>query len=645
MIPGGKIIACDTETTGLNFWLKDRPFCFTFCNEDGDSGYYYFKVNPLNRKIQINPDILKIKEFFENDSITKVFHNAKFDLGMLNAIGIKVKGRVEDTLLMANVLRTNEDTLALKPLAEKYLNFPKNDETELLEATKKARAQAKKKGWNICDSKEHGKSKTAADYWLAPKKLVLRYAIRDVERTILLYKMFNHIIDMDKEGAYRKIYERNLELNEAIMAIERRGVRVSRKIIERKIRHHEQVMKESYDFLQKKLAKVIIKKGKIKSIPFNPSSGKQNAELVYGKLGFRCEDFTDKQNMKTGSKILRKFSHPYIDRIIAYQSSQKAISVFYRNFLMYAVRDKENKEWVIHPWYNLNGTDTGRLSGSSPNLQNVADANTTQALVPEQAREPFICRRGHAWLNLDYSGQELWIYANNSGDKDMLHELYKGSPHLKTARSVWPEEQQADEEKGVKVVYKRAKILLFSIIFGSGVRGIINYHSLPEDEARRVYDGIHKTYPGIRKFIEQQTDNIRKRGHIITPYGRKIHCDLDMGYKSANYSVQGTAADTMKKTIIKLHQFFTRNKIPAQVILTVHDDISIEIPIPLITSRLAKQIVDIVEDQPELLNVRRLPTSVALIEKNWAEKVEIKDLKELDTWRRKKLNMSTQSVN
>src|SRR3990167_3844589 len=102
-IPSGKVIACDTETTGVNVWQGCRPFCFTFCNEKGKTGYFYWKVNPSTRRPIIKlEDLREMQEFFSDPNISKVFHNAKFDMWMLKAIGVEVKGRVEDTLLAAH---------------------------------------------------------------------------------------------------------------------------------------------------------------------------------------------------------------------------------------------------------------------------------------------------------------------------------------------------------------------------------------------------------------------------------------------------------------------------------------------------------------------------------------------------------------
>ena len=148
----------------------------------------------------------------------------------------------------------------------------------------------------------------------------------------------------------------------------------------------------------------------------------------------------------------------------------------------------------------------------------------------------------------------------------------------------------------------------------------------------------------MKKFIKKNEKNIREKGYITTPYGRKIYCDSNLGYKSANYDVQGSGGDVIKKAMIELGRMYKEENVPAYTLLTVHDDIVIEVPIKHLTSKFAKKVIDIMETQPELKIVKRLPVSMSLIEKTWAEKIEIKDLKEIDKWRQKKLMLATKSV-
>ena len=620
-IPKGSVIACDTETTGINVWLGDRPFCFTFCNEKGETGYYYWKVNPFTREVVRNKkEWRKMKAFFEDDTITKVFHNAKFDIHMLNSIGIKVKGRIEDTMVAHYCLKSNSKLLGLKPMAKHYLKFPDSDEKELKDAARRARLQGKKLGYKIADKKLHGKNPTVADYWLCPQNLVLKYAIGDVQRTIRLWQMFDAVFEDDKYCF--DTYRLRLKcLHGVVMDMERTGTRVRLNVVREEIKNHTAIMEKNLRILRRKL-----------NWPkFNPKSPKHLCELVYNRLKFPITEYTDKGNPRVGSKTLGRFKHKLLKRIVLYQSSQKAISSFYANFLLHAVKDSEG-HWIIHPWYSLTSTTTGRFGCSNPNLQNVADENTTQALVPIQARRPFCPRKGRVWLSIDYSGEELWIYVNNSGEPVMLKELRAGrNVHLKTAREVWPEEQARDEKSGAKTVYKRGKILGFSMIFGAGPKSISEYHGIPYAEAKRIYDTYHGVYPGIKRYIGDRTREIEEQGYILNPYNRKIWMDPEWGYRSGNYSVQGTAADVMIKVMVKLYKYFRKNNLDVKIVLTIHDELIFEIPKSILSRKLVEEIMFIMSDQPELKLIGgKLPVSCSLIEKTWANKSEIKDLKELD---------------
>ena len=128
----GKLVACDTETTGLNAWLGDKPFAFSFCNEYGGTAYFQFKVDPFTREVDYHsrqPQFIKLKKFFEDPSITKIFHNAKFDVRMLDLIGIKVKGVLHETMFLAHTIDTSLPSLKLKWLAKYFCKIDTEDET------------------------------------------------------------------------------------------------------------------------------------------------------------------------------------------------------------------------------------------------------------------------------------------------------------------------------------------------------------------------------------------------------------------------------------------------------------------------------------------------------------------------------------
>lgn len=180
------IIAVDTETTGLYRWKGDKPFAIGICYENYDTEYISCLVNPKTREPQwslsfvstLGRTLEEIRIDLENPEIEKVFHNAKFDLHMLESIKIFVHGKVHDTILMARNCFTQEENYKLKHLAKKYINISDSDEKDLKQAVIKARRKAE----NKADAVE-------ADYFLAPK-LCERYCCIDTIRTMKLFQFY-----------------------------------------------------------------------------------------------------------------------------------------------------------------------------------------------------------------------------------------------------------------------------------------------------------------------------------------------------------------------------------------------------------------------------------------------------------------------
>jgi len=169
----GQTIAWDLETTGKSVYKGDRPFAFSFCNENEDVWVFEFDVNPLTRKPIIRPKILeRIKLLLEDDTIRKVGFNVKFDMMMMDVVyGIKTLGRCEDVMWKAHICNSAEKQHALKPLADKYTGgeVDKGDEEELGAAVKSCRLKVRKLNWKIAveETDDERDSKVyKADYWL-----------------------------------------------------------------------------------------------------------------------------------------------------------------------------------------------------------------------------------------------------------------------------------------------------------------------------------------------------------------------------------------------------------------------------------------------------------------------------------------------
>src|SRR3990167_9834020 len=427
-IPRGKLISVDTETTGLSTWLGDRPYCFTFCNEKGETGYFLWSVNPYTRQLYakdiMSSDWTTMNAFFLDESITKIFHNAKFDLRMLESIGIKSSGRIEDTYIAAHCLRSNEE-LGLKPLAKKYLEFPDNDEKELRSATVKARHEAKNKGWKLAEKQKGLPEPIPADYWMAPKELILKYACGDVERTMLLWKLL--YAQLIADPACMKIYEREMLISKIVYGWETRGMRLN------ELNTNQNIVK-CYNIMDKAKEKLDTFMG----YDFNPDSVKHARDLIYNKLGYDVKYLSKKTNMPAVNlKALTEMDHPMVKTIRDWDGAKNLISMF-ETFKHHAVNEVSGHK-VVH--FNINpvGTATGRFATRNPNIMS-ASGNTrgTSTIIDIVTRSAFSPRFGYSMYCLDYIAQEIWILANGSQDKTMLKVLLSGGDiHHETALAIW----------------------------------------------------------------------------------------------------------------------------------------------------------------------------------------------------------------
>jgi len=617
-IPKGKVIACDTETTGVYPWTGARPFYFSFCNPEGETGRFRWKVDPFTRKpIPIEADIRQMKDFFEDERITKVFHVSKFDIRMLQFTGIEVRGRVEDTYFAAHTLRTNEMTHALKPLAKKYVGFSDADEKTLDKEVSRLRRKAKAKGWNIGQKGRDGKNPIKTDMWLASDEFLDPYGCGDVERTILLWKVFEDALNNDP--ACRKFYERELRLQKVTMEMEARGVRVKHEIIVKEIKNQNAEIERCKKILQKEIGQ-----------DFNSNSPLQVSAYIYKTLGMPVRHWTDSGQPSVDAKALQEIDHPTVKVLRQHNSAEKAISNFFQKYLDTAVLDEEGC-WILHPDFNQVGPATGRYSCRNPNLQNAANALSTRSDIPIQARTPFCPRPGYVWLSADYSGEEIWIFADGSNGDAMLRALYDGRDlHSDAARFIWGDEQ-VDREKreGRKTSRAKAKMFFFGILYGMQEKSMAAFLDCPRSEARATLRRYYTLYPNVETFMDFIQETVRRQGFIQTAWGRKIFVDPDFAYKATNYYVQGTGADVIKDAMIRVNAWFKKEKLDAHIVMTIHDELVVEIRKDLLTRAVAEKIRALMEDHGGNLKIKKLPVELALVTKRWDQKEEHLDTSKL----------------
>ncbi len=655
-------VACDTETTGLSAWAGDRPFIFTFCDEDGRLAYLRGQVDPLTRAVAWLPEQLRVLQWhFNRKDVEHVFFNAKFDIQMSESVGLTIARRdaIHDVIFAAHACNSLELSFKLKYLAARYLRFPADDEKALKSSTQSARAKGKKLGWKLAEDLQ-------ADYWMADRALCKEYALNDAERTIMLHLLYDERMD---ELKVRHTYEEERQLLVRVtMPMEARGVRVRERTLAKEIRVHEAKLK--------KFAKVLTDIAPA----VNPRSPKQLGQLLYGELGLTCSSWTDSGQPSVDGASLEALDHPYPKALVKYRAMEKALESFFYKYRDLAVRQPDGL-LILHPGFNQVGPVTGRYSCRNPNLQNVANALTTRSSEPIQARTPLGPRPGMFWLHADYSQLEVRIFADVAQEEFMLDAIAKGRDlHTECANKAWggkdnPAAIRAaihaleldgsgtehsllvleawkrvkhhpklilpsttakrwlelfnwDIVKAEKSLEKtttraKAKMLLFLKVFGGGAAAAADLMGVLEDEARTFLEDYDRAFPRIGRYIRQLSNEAARHGYIINQYDRRLAVDPDKPYRAVNYMVQGSAASLLKNRMLACEEWCEKQRargIGIWQILTIHDEIVFEVEEKYALHKpTLRQVKQIMEDHGGRFSVP-LPVEFALTRQSWAVK-------------------------
>lgn len=709
----------DTETTGLDAWHSDRPFIFAFCDDEGVSVAYVLDVDPFTRKPIDDTYIARSKlaevygvlENEDEHAETVIMHNAKFDVRMMEiAHGIAINRKIEDTMYMAHACKSNE-AVGLKPLAKKYLDFPDDDEKELQAAVLKARRIVKKLklGWQLGFSKHYRpdgtvtiKAETKTDYWLPRaiakdkkasavltpaerkrwKHLAAIYAKKDVERTWMLYHLFNEILD--KEPGARAAYDMEMALWPVTYAMESRGVLL-------KVDELDRLTAAT----QVERAKNLLKVQKKAWQGFNPES---NADLIRlcKKLKFSFEDFTPTGQPKVDKYLfLGLINHSTIRSLLRFKSQNQALTSFLLKFKAFA-----DKDMIIHPDFRQVGPRTRRLSCADPNLQNTTDDTSARAFEPAQVRACFGPRPGYVWLLADYSQLEVIIFADGSQEPVMLRALAAGEDvHATIANEAWGKRDNpravqaaiellelnrerfssdavgdavgglmdgnrsnpfnashpfktvtdlptsfkhilaetwlrrfdydiiaAEQSIGKKAMRGRAKALVFLKIFGGGVRAAKRNLQTTAEAAQQFLDDFSERMPGIDTYLYDMTQLVRRQGYILNAYDIRISVDKREAYKGVNYYVQGSAASHLKCAMIECQKYIDEIGLDIHMLMSVHDEIVFEVLRKHARRGVIETLRDIMQQPRPERPAFGIPTPVNIerTTTNWAEKKKVK---------------------
>jgi DNA polymerase-1 len=311
---------------------------------------------------------------------------------------------------------------------------------------------------------------------------------------------------------------------------------------------------------------------------FNVNSPKQLGTVLFDKLGLPVIKRT-KSGPSTDMEVLETlaFEHPIAEAILAYRSLAKLKST-YVDALPQLIHPQTGR---IHTSYHQTVTATGRLSSSDPNLQNIP----IRSEEGRRIRAAFVASRGCRLLAADYSQIELRILAHFSRDASLVHAFHEGEDvHRRTAAKMLgiPPHEVTPEMR------RQAKTINFGIIYGMGAFGLARELRISQSSARAAIERYFAHYRGVKAFIEETVEEARRRGHVQTLLGRRRPIPelvsrnrtvRQQGERLAvNTTIQGSAADLIKKAMIDIDGRLRRNGLRAAMLLQVHDELVFEVP-------------------------------------------------------------------
>ena len=352
--------------------------------------------------------------------------------------------------------------------------------------------------------------------------------------------------------------------------MERRGISVDRQVLSRL----------SGDFAQRGAALEAEVRQLAGDPDFNPGSPKQLGDLLFGKMQLPGGTKTKTGQWSTGARVLDELAEQGLElpqKILAWRQVTKLKST-YTDALPGYINPVTKR---VHTSYALAATPTGRLSSSEPNLQNIP-IRTEEG---RKIRRAFVATDGHRLVSADYSQIELRLLAEIA-DVPALRQAFKDGLDI---HALTASEMFGVPVKGMPAeVRRRAKAINFGIIYGISAFGLANQLAIPREEAGAYIKKYFERFPGIRDYMEETKAFAKKNGYMLTLFGRKCHYpDIVNANASVrafneraaiNARLQGTAADIIRRAMIRMEEALAKKKLGAQMLLQVHDELVFEVP-------------------------------------------------------------------
>lgn len=544
-----KLCAFDTETTGL-----DPSHCTMvgFSCAFSDSMSYYIPL-PIGAHIETeltNEQISSaLNEIFSLKSVRFVMHNAKYDLRILLNFGVIIVAPIEDTLIMANILRKEDEKIGLKAMSHRVLN--------------EAMVECK------------GLLKEYKSFDKVPLAIAAAYSAHDSLQTFKLYQYLNPLLAA--EAKLEKLY-RNLDmpLMWVLCDMEQAGILLDAS----KLKELEKVIDRQLQYIELKIKGAVeAAKGPREAEVFNCNSPKQVAELLFDVIGLKSPQ-KGKNERSTDHAVLLQLAeiHPVPGLLLEYREFAKLKSTY----LVPLPETISPFTGRIHTTYYQTTVATGRLASSDPNLQNIP----TMGEYGHKVREAFVATEGYDFLSVDYSQMELRVLAHFTNDANLIDAFAHGRDiHTETARQIFSVSGDALTENERRI----GKRINFSIIYGLTPFGLSRELKISPSEAKVYIDRYFQQYPAVSPWQKSVEEFAIANGYVQTFLGRRRYLGglreknrimFEAARRAAvNTVIQGTTAEIIGLAMIKIENALKEHNLKSRLLLQIHDELLLEVKI------------------------------------------------------------------
>ena len=604
---GAGVVALDVETTGVSP-LQSALCGISLCTKAGRAWYVPVRSPDCGRHLDEAAVVQALRTVLEDATVPKAGHNLKFDMLVLRAAGVRVRGieapgaegLAGDSMVASYLIDSSRSSHGLEALGLATLGYTKSSITELI-----------------------GTGKAQKTFDTVALERAVPYAAGDADLSLRLLSALTP--QLRAMGLEKLFFELEMPLVEVLAELEWNGIRVDAAELERQRGALQQRIGGILDELDNEARGTLGR-------TFDPDSPKQLAAALFNKptdaeagLGIKPIKRT-KTGYSTDAEVLEKLGEdetlktPIPRLILEYRQLSKLVNTY-----LVALKEQINpRTGRVHASFNQTVAATGRLSSSDPNLQNIP----IRTDVGREIRRAFVAEPGNLLVTADYSQIELRLLAHLSRDPALIEAFLRGDDiHTAVAAQI----HGVALDAVTKEQRNSAKMVNFGIVYGVTAYGLARRLGIETERAQEIITEYKKRFSGITTFLQECVEQARRYGYVETMLKRRrIITDIDstnpsrraLGERTAiNSVVQGSAADLIKLAMVDLFRAFNEDParrgehagLKARMLLQIHDELVFECP-----AEHAERVAGIVAERMEGAMRLSVPLKVdAHIAGNW----------------------------